>query len=154
MCYLFNMTDVLRASVQADRLDALYRAGMAPLAVFAEDDVDAASKFWRTYLKRDPACMSCHTTTYSTTDPIKRNDDWDRFVPVGAGQRDAELVTAEAASEPVLAECVPDPAPDRGDQGSMVVCRAAGGVRSRLRVRAGRRACRSAGRRSGDSGAG
>ena len=81
VCYPFNMTDLLAASIEEERMDALYRGYMAPLATWHTVFGVASTKFQMTYLERDPACMSCHTTTYSTTDGIVRNDDWDRFAP-------------------------------------------------------------------------
>ena len=90
-CPPFNLTDVIEASVRADRLDAMYRAYLPVLATFPGSDVDAAMRnqlgaaFLDVYLDRDPTCMTCHTATYSKTDPRPRNAGWDRFYPVWYG---------------------------------------------------------------------
>jgi len=80
-CLTFTMADVLRASIEQDRMDALYRAALVPLKGHEPRSDLAANKFMETHLGRDPSCMTCHTTTYSTTDPVPRNDHWDRFQP-------------------------------------------------------------------------
>jgi len=81
VCEDFNMTDLLLASIQEDRLDALYRGYLATLAAQAGTDLNAVDLFLKGFVKRDPACLSCHTTTYSTTNPRPHNSEWDRFSP-------------------------------------------------------------------------
>jgi hypothetical protein len=71
----------LRVFVAWDRMDLLYRVGLIPLAVNHSQDA-ATVNFLDAYLNRDPACVACHTTKYSTTDPIARNGQWDRFHPI------------------------------------------------------------------------
>ncbi len=82
-CESFTMADALNASLSEDRLDVLYRAAIAPLGTFHaggnNPDNRAAASFFDAYTDRDPACVQCHSTNYSTTNPSPRNDDWDRF---------------------------------------------------------------------------
>ncbi|MEZ4237021.1 MAG: cytochrome c [Myxococcota bacterium] len=91
-CPPFDLTDVAEAAVRADRLDALYRAYLPVLASFptsADDDEalqnELGGRFLDVYLDRDPTCMTCHTTTYSRTDPRPANGNWDRFYPASQG---------------------------------------------------------------------
>lgn len=95
-CPPFNQTDVLRASVSADDLRALYRGYLPTLATFPPSTSSEGAKrsylgrqFREVYLQRDLACVGCHTSTYSTTDPLPRNNLWDRFFPawIGLGVR-------------------------------------------------------------------
>ncbi|MEN0063932.1 MAG: hypothetical protein AAGA48_17395 [Myxococcota bacterium] len=79
-CFEFTMKDVLRASLRTDRMDALLRARLAPLAAF-EGAVDARRTVFDSYFNRHQDCLECHTTTYSTTNPVPRNGNWDRYVP-------------------------------------------------------------------------
>jgi hypothetical protein len=84
-CPPFNLTDVLEAAVRTDRLEAAYRAYLPVLASFPGTSVDLdmreqlGSLFLEVYLDRDPACMGCHSATYSTTDARPRNGNWDRY---------------------------------------------------------------------------
>lgn len=90
-CEDFTMADVFRATLEADRLDALYRAAIVPVAVFEPRDDRGAERFLDGHLGRNTGCMGCHTTTYSTTDGVKRNQQWDRFWP--ANRLDLEGTT-------------------------------------------------------------
>lgn len=90
-CPPFNLTDVLEASVRADRLDALYRAYLPVLATFQPsiEDIPSRSRlgamFLDVYVDRDPSCLACHTSTYSTTNARPLNANWDRFDPIWVG---------------------------------------------------------------------
>jgi mono/diheme cytochrome c family protein len=90
-CLPFNLTDVLEASVRADRLDALYRAYLPVMATFPASGDDATAReqlgdlFMEVYFDRDPTCMTCHTATFSRTDPRPLNGNWDRFYPLWTG---------------------------------------------------------------------
>lgn len=90
-CPDFNLTDVIEAAVRADRLDAAYRAYLPVMATFPASSVDGDMRqalgdaFFDVYLDRDPACMTCHTATYSTTDARPLNANWDRFYPIWYG---------------------------------------------------------------------
>lgn len=84
-CKSFNMTDVFRASLGEDRLDAAVRAQMPVLAAFGGGTGRMSSAFQLGWLDRDPACLGCHTTTYSTSDARPLNEDWDRFHPADPG---------------------------------------------------------------------
>ena len=90
-CLPFNLTDVLEASVRADRLDALYRAYLPVMATFPSGSSDSSARrelgglFLDVYLDRDPTCMTCHTATFSRTDPRPLNRNWDRFYPLWTG---------------------------------------------------------------------
>jgi hypothetical protein len=90
-CPPFNLTDVIEASVRADRLDAMYRGYLPVLATFPGTDVedelraDLGATFLDVYLDRDPTCMTCHTATFSKTDARPVNANWDRFDPVWYG---------------------------------------------------------------------
>jgi hypothetical protein len=77
-CESFTMADAARAAITEDRLDVLYRVGLVPLAV-NHSQGDATVNFLKGWLDRDPGCMSCHTTLYSTTNARPGNDEWDRF---------------------------------------------------------------------------
>jgi mono/diheme cytochrome c family protein len=78
-CESFTMADVYAAALQQDRLDVLYRAGLVPLATLSSDTGVATSRFLEVYVDRDPGCVSCHSTNYSTTEGAPRNGWWDRF---------------------------------------------------------------------------
>ncbi|MBX2803569.1 MAG: hypothetical protein KTR31_38175 [Myxococcales bacterium] len=79
-CFEFTMKDVIRASLRTDRMDALMRAYLAPLAAF-DSPVNARRTVFDSYFNRHQDCLECHTTTYSTTNPVPRNDYWDRYYP-------------------------------------------------------------------------
>lgn len=90
-CPPFNLTDVVASAVRADRLDGMYRAYLPVLATFpgTSDDEQMRGQlggtFLDVYLDRDPTCMACHSATYSTTDAMPRNGNWDRFDPIWYG---------------------------------------------------------------------
>lgn len=90
-CPPFNLTDAIEASVRADRIDAAYRAYLPVLGAFGGGGEDAAMRsalgamFLDVYLDRDTTCMTCHSATWSTTDPRPRNRNWDRFDPIWFG---------------------------------------------------------------------
>jgi len=79
-CFEFTMKDVIRASLRTDRMDALLRARIAPLAAY-DSAVNARRTMFDSYFNRHQDCMECHTTTYSTTDGVPRNENWDRYFP-------------------------------------------------------------------------
>ncbi|MBX2802679.1 MAG: hypothetical protein KTR31_33675 [Myxococcales bacterium] len=80
-CNSFTMADVARAALREDRLDVLYRAGLIPLATMNFSRGITAGKFMDGWIDRDPSCVQCHTTHYSTTNPSPRNNHWDRYFP-------------------------------------------------------------------------
>ncbi|MEQ1503285.1 MAG: hypothetical protein ABMB14_13695 [Myxococcota bacterium] len=80
-CESFTMADVARAALTEDHLDALFRGALGPTAALMTDEDGAAAKFAEVFVGRNPDCMVCHTTTYSTTDGVPRNGGWDRFEP-------------------------------------------------------------------------
>jgi hypothetical protein len=82
-CFEFTMKDVIRASLRTDRMDALLRARLVPLATF-DSPVNARRTVFDSYFNRHQDCLECHTTTYSTTDGVPRNDGWDRYYPAVA----------------------------------------------------------------------
>ncbi len=79
-CFEFTMKDVIRASLRTDRMDALLRARLVPLASF-DNPTNARRVVFDAYFDRHQDCMECHTTTYSTTNPVPRNGNWDRYHP-------------------------------------------------------------------------
>lgn len=80
-CGSFTLRDAARASIREDRLDALYRVALVPLAAHNTSTGVSRAKFLDGWLDRDPGCVECHTTHYSTTNAMPRNDDWDRYFP-------------------------------------------------------------------------
>ncbi|MEZ4241945.1 MAG: c-type cytochrome [Myxococcota bacterium] len=80
-CESFTMADAFAASLTEDRLDALFRVGLVPLATTSQNTGDAASRFLDVYVDRDPGCVECHGTNYSTTNARPGNGDWDRYHP-------------------------------------------------------------------------
>ncbi len=91
LCPGWNLTDLTRAAIAEDALDVLLQAHLVAMALHPEStgseravrDAQGA-QFLRTYVGRDVSCLSCHTSTYSTTDGRPRNGDFDRSHPVGA----------------------------------------------------------------------
>jgi mono/diheme cytochrome c family protein len=87
VCPTFNMTDVIRAGILSKSLWVTWRAQLVPNQVFVDgysaDDLNRipSERFWSGWLGRDPSCLPCHTSTYSTTEARPRNGDWDRFFP-------------------------------------------------------------------------
>jgi len=92
ICPPFNLTDMIEASVRADRLDAVYRGYLPVMATFPSTPFDDLNReelgfrFLDVYLDRETECLGCHTTTYSTTDARPLNGNWDRFHPMWAGE--------------------------------------------------------------------
>ncbi|HMV68625.1 MAG TPA: cytochrome c, partial [Myxococcota bacterium] len=86
-CLPFNMTDAIRAGILGRSLWVAWRAQLVPNQVFINTtdifgyENTAASRFWSGHLGRDPSCLGCHTSSYSTTDARPRNGSWDRFFP-------------------------------------------------------------------------
>lgn len=87
ICPQFNMTDAIRAGIVGRSLWVAWRAQLVPSQVFIDTsdpggyEAAAAERFWSGHLGRDPSCLNCHTSTYSTTDARPRNQEWDRFHP-------------------------------------------------------------------------
>ncbi|MGQ0836649.1 MAG: hypothetical protein ACT4O5_17330 [Gammaproteobacteria bacterium] len=84
----FNMTDLLRSSLALDDLSPVYRAylfamvnrpisGAETTERNRRDDLGAA--FTRVYAHRQLLCLTCHTTTASTTGP---QTFWNRHFPI------------------------------------------------------------------------
>lgn len=74
----WNMTDALRAAVYMDDLSVAYAAYLPTIAGTVESESqeqDAAEQFDKVYLGRSPACLSCHSSTYSVVDAWS---GWDR----------------------------------------------------------------------------
>jgi hypothetical protein len=74
----FNMTDVLRSTIAADRMMPLYKLAMMPMAVAELDPDERRDKFMDVFINREGGCLDCHTSIYS------RTDEWsgfDRFAP-------------------------------------------------------------------------
>ncbi len=62
--------------------NGVYDDALSRMASSAFDSpVNARRTVFDTYFNRHQDCMECHTTTYSTTDPVPRNEDWDRYYP-------------------------------------------------------------------------
>lgn len=85
-CPDFTMRDVIRASVTVDRLDVLMSTVLIPMTAHAKASgtrsLTLSNKFMATMLGRDTSCLSCHTSTYSTTDDLNAGENaWDRFYP-------------------------------------------------------------------------
>jgi hypothetical protein len=86
-CLPFNMNDAIRAGILGRSLWVAWRAQVVPDQVFIRNtdtfgyEFHASNRFWAGHLGRDPSCLSCHTSSYSTTDARPRNHDWDRFFP-------------------------------------------------------------------------
>lgn len=97
VCFDWNMTDLTRAAIATDRLEVLYKANLFPMASFVRTNKGAtqqrvgAQRFLRTYLNRDPSCMSCHSSTYSTTNALPRNAQFDRTWPVSTAYLPIDL---------------------------------------------------------------
>ncbi|MEL6346966.1 MAG: hypothetical protein AAFV53_27885 [Myxococcota bacterium] len=86
-CRSFNMTDLLHAAVREDGMDALMIGYLPVFSSFGQalaSPIVHGEMFRSVYLDRSPDCLSCHTTTYSTTNQRPNNNDWDRFTPASS----------------------------------------------------------------------
>ena len=97
-CPPFNMNDAIRAGILGRSLWVAWRAQVVPDQVFVNTtdiygyELQASTRFWTGHLGRDPSCLSCHTSSYSTTDARPRNHDWDRFFPpAGTGYNQVDV---------------------------------------------------------------
>jgi hypothetical protein len=66
----WNMTDLLRSAIAIDDLSPVYRAYLFTLSMRhagGENRAEQSSRFLRTYLNRDVACLRCHNPTYSAS---------------------------------------------------------------------------------------
>jgi len=122
----FNMTDVVRASIDANNILPIYQGMVFPMVAAGDSDSDSRDRFYRDFVGRDSECLDCHNARYSKTDAWSGWDRYDTFPyalehtlwafnptacdpldPPAPGSRTADILakTPDAANAPGYGEC-------------------------------------------------